>query len=229
MIDFYNNYLNNKVKIERDKFYNIINDIFSKYVNVPYHSQYHGNDVMNFGARILLKSNLNLNKIDYQSFILALAGHDISHPGLNNKVKINKINKIYGGDTPLEEFHFIQTKTILSKYQINFNEKLLEEVILSTNPNRDSIGKYKNLGYIAKVADINHCVNSFDKHLEWIDKLERELDIKISPKNQINFLENYALITLQNCKDLINDKCYQKLMFKLNCNINYWKNKEKSN
>lgn len=212
------NYIYNDLKIDmcKNKFYDIFYDIIENYNQIPYHSKYHGMDVLIKGIEFLKNTSIKLNQIDYQTFIFGLLGHDIKHPGLKNIPK----------DYDLEYFHYLETKKIIEKHKINFNDKFLKKLILATKITLFDFEKdFEDLAYLIKLADINHTVSFLEKHLNWTRKLEDEIEEKITPEKQIDFLENYVTKILNKTKNIFVEDYYASLVFNLKLNISFWRNK----
>ena len=228
--------------ISRDRFYMVRDEITATYNCVPYHSGFHGNDVMLFGYRLLSHSTLPALKEmpakDILTFILALLGHDAGHPGLGNHAELARIRAMFPTATsPLEEFHYLQTRDILMKFDIPFNASLLYQIILATDPcvsiETTSSGFPEHLRTLVplvpliKLADVNHTVSFFSKHLEWTWKLEDELGITMTPTAQMRFLETYVMPLLAEAHKIVGleESLYSELRMNLKRNIEYWEYK----
>jgi len=209
-------YDNLQLTLDKEKFYIIFYEILSKYENISYHSKFHGLDVLNNGIEFLKNSKMELNSLDYQTFIFGLLGHDIKHPGLT------KIPKDYD----LEYFHYLETKKILDNHKIKYNDELLKNIILSTKITLfDFKDDFENLAYLIKLADVNHTVSCFEKHLNWTWKLEEELGKSLSALEQVEFLEDYVKKILLRTKNTFNKTFYEDLEYKLSLNTDFWRKK----
>jgi len=218
--------------LDRDFFYQVSDSILENYHCVPYHSRFHGLDVMTIGFKFLKNSKINLNQEQTVTFIFGLLSHDIFHPGLHNLEELNNLKKIYNySESPVEEFHYLRTKEILKENQVKFNDDFLKNIIYATDVSRKVFSEeFKDLANLIKLADVNHTVSSFEKHLEWTWKLEDELKKKLTYQEQVNFLEKYVRPLLEKLKDIFEEKFYQDLSFKLKSNLDFWKFKlEKEN
>jgi hypothetical protein len=213
--------------LDRDFFYQVSYEILENYHCVPYHSRFHGLDVMTVGIKFLKNSKIKLNKKHIITFIFGLLSHDIFHPGLHNLEELNNLKRIYHySESPVEEFHYLKTKEILKKNKVDFDDEFLKNIIYATDISRKVFSDdFKDLANLIKLADVNHTVSSFEKHLEWTWKLEDEIKKKLTYQEQVNFLEKYVEPILEKLKDVFEEKYYQELSFNLKCNIDFWKSK----
>lgn len=234
-IDVYYQFTEIHPIMSRDDFYKVHDDIIATYESVPYHSRFHGSDVMVVGYRLLKHSNViqYLNRYEVLTFLFGMLGHDSAHPGLSNKTNIETIRARFPkAKSPLEEYHYSQTSAILKKHHIGHYDDFLRQIILATDPflpvETAQIGLVDNIKGIVpiiKLADVNHTVSSFDKHLEWTWKLESELGFKLTPVNQIKFLEAHLIPLIISLEGVLNVDIYQDCIWNLRQNIEFWKGK----
>jgi len=189
--------------IDRQKYYDLYDEILREYERVPYHSRWHGMDVMRAGYEYYRKSRFagKLEGDDLLTFLFGLLGHDAGHPGLGNQSEIARLRAFFPSSrSPLEEYHYGITLRILRKYGIVVNQELLHAVIMATDPRlsledarREFPVELVGMEVIVKLADVNHTVGSFEKHLDWSLKVTEEIGLeKIQPAEQIRFLENHV-------------------------------------
>lgn len=234
-IDIYHRFTEIHSIMSRDNFYKVYDDIVSTYESVPYHSMSHGNDVMLVGYTLLKNSKIvqYLNKYEILTFLFGMLGHDAAHPGIGSKTKIDEIRERFRhSKSPLEEYHYTKTSDILKKHHVGHYDEFLRHIILATDPflpvEDAEIGLRSNIKDIVKIikmADVNHAIGSFDKHLEWTWKLENELGFKLSPKSQIQFLETHLIPLVRSSETVLSDYVYRCSINNLHENIDFWKRK----
>jgi len=220
-------------------FYNVCSDILKSYQRVPYHSRSHGSDVLRTGFEYLRKSVLceKVVGIDLVTFVFALLGHDAGHPGLGNQSEIERIRSIYSTEhshSLLEQYHYDLTISILEKHEIVFNPALLHAIIMATDPalsmadaRREFPEDLQGMEVIVKLADVNHTVSSFEKHIDWSLRFAEEIGVKNHPNSQIGFLENHVLPIVLKSKPLFTDEeMYLRISQNYTENMLYWKERK---
>lgn len=223
--------------ISREKFYEAVNEIIGAYNTVPYHSAIHGCDVMMSGYSFLSATkseNLkSMTPLEHLTFIFALLGHDVGHPGLANHNKLSRIRALFPRSrSPVEEFHYIQTRNILLKLEVPFIADLLHAIIITTDPTlpiADVMPSFpehlRELAPIIKIADVNHAVCFFAKHLEWTWKLESELQIKLTPIAQLRFIEALIVPIVCQLESILTEDVISQMRLNLRHNMEHWQHK----
>jgi len=80
---------------------------------------------------------------------------------------------------------------------------------------------------IVKLADVNHTVSSFEKHIDWSLRFAEEIGVKNHPNPQIGFLENHVLPIVLKSKQLFtNEEMYLTISQNYTENMLYWKERK---
>lgn len=224
--------------ISRDVFYAVFNDIISTYSPIPYHSYIHGCDVMKVGYELLSKSRLlaMMSENDVLTYLFALLGHDAGHPGLKNHTEITRIKSLFpDARSPLEEYHHRILVGVLDSHKIQYNAELLYCIVLATDPTLPYCEIAKRFPVelkalvpmipIIKLADVNHTVGSFEKHMDWTWNLGKELETVMTPRAQQQFLLKYVAPILEETKEVLDAEFHWRLTRNLRWNIEYWEYK----
>ena len=179
---------------------------------VLYHTSLHGVDVCYSTLLILTYFNSDENKIkdisqfsqlDIISLIIAALGHDVGHPGLNNKFLVNSKNElstIYNDASVLENFHCAKTFQLLENKEINIfsnfsnedflliRKKMIGEILATDmafhfqivdsykeyKKNKDKKLEQNQLNFITHIADLFHNYRKFEISLRWVELLSNE-------------------------------------------------------
>jgi hypothetical protein len=218
--------------VSRDDFYKAYDDIMTIYKDVPYHSRFHGNDVMLSAYALLKNSSIfeYLNRYELLTFLFGMLGHDAGHPGLANKMELVSIREKFPMATsPLEEYHYSLVSGILQRHHLGHYDDLLRTIILATDPflpvemaQRGLSENIKGIVILIKMADVNHAFSSFHKHLEWTWKLQDELGIKLTPKSQLHFLMSHLYPLVESSQIILNRDIYLQCKRNLQDNIEFW-------
>ena len=177
-----------------------------------YHTSLHGVDVCYSTLLILTYFNSDENKIkdisqfsqlDIISLIIAALGHDVGHPGLNNKFLVNSKNElstIYNDASVLENFHCAKTFQLLENKEINIfsnfsnedflliRKKMIGEILATDmafhfqivdsykeyKKNKDKKLEQNQLNFITHIADLFHNYRKFEISLRWVELLSNE-------------------------------------------------------
>lgn len=117
----------------------------SKYLKNPYHNSCHSADVMNSFLFLCDSFINNLPSTEIFACVLACLGHDVSHPGKNNRFLIQTKNSLavhYNDISVLENMHARELFIILNEPSCNIIEavpdywhirKLIIDLILATD------------------------------------------------------------------------------------------------
>ena len=174
-----------------------------------YHTSLHGVDVCYSTLLILtyLKNDENMIKdisqLDIISLIISALGHDVGHPGLNNKFLVNSKNElsiIYNDASVLENFHCAKTFQLLENNEINIfsnfsnedflliRKKMIGEILATDmafhfqivdkykeyKKNNDIKLEQNQLNFITHIADLFHNYRKFEISLKWVELLSNE-------------------------------------------------------
>jgi cAMP-specific phosphodiesterase 4 len=90
----------------------------------PYHNSFHAADVVQATHQFLLNSKIGgvLTDLDAAAALIAAAGHDYRHPGVNNTFLVRTSNELalrYNDMAVLENFHAAETFELMSKPQFD--------------------------------------------------------------------------------------------------------------
>ena len=196
---------------EESKLDNFLMVLSKSYQNTKalYHTSLHGVDVCYSTLLILtyLKNDENkindFSQLDIISLIISAMGHDVGHPGLNNKFLVNSKNElsILSNDASvLENFHCAKTFQLLENQEINiFNnfsnedfilirKKMIGEILATDmafhfqivdkykeyKKNKDKKLEQDQLNFITHIADLFHNYRKFEISLRWVELLSNE-------------------------------------------------------
>ena len=117
----------------------------SRYLNNPYHNACHAADVMNSFMYLIHPFMRLVPSTEMISCIVSCLGHDLKHPGKNNRFLIqtkDKLAYVYNDNSVLENMHACEVFNILNEDKANivsfvedfdFFRKVVIELILSTD------------------------------------------------------------------------------------------------
>ena len=196
---------------EESKLDNFLMVLSKSYQNTKalYHTSLHGVDVCYSTLLILtyLKNDENkindFSQLDIISLIISAMGHDVGHPGLNNKFLVNSKNELsilYNDASVLENFHCAKTFQLLENQEINiFNnfsnedfilirKKMIGEILATDmafhfqivdkykeyKKNKDKKLEQDQLNFITHIADLFHNYRKFEISLRWVELLSNE-------------------------------------------------------
>ena len=151
-------------EIEEEVVKNYFGLIEKKYKDNPYHNKCHAADVAHAAFYFIMNSGLKNAYDDQENFAVLIAcfGHDVGHPGLNNRFLVNNSEDLaiaYNDISVLENMHasitFSTMKTkasncnILSKFSADnmcYIRKVVIEMILETDMSKhfESLGKFRS-------------------------------------------------------------------------------------
>lgn len=132
------------------------------YNSNPYHNACHGADVCHTLMYFICTSNLlkSLTSLDLSACIIASLGHDINHPGLNNRFLVANKEKLamrYNDHTVLENMHAALLYKIMQDPELNllsglkFEDwadlrKLIIDLILHTDMSKhfETLGQFRS-------------------------------------------------------------------------------------
>lgn len=203
MVDYLN--------IDRRKCRSLAKGIQDAYLDVPFHNAIHGCAVLHSTIHFIRQSDVLAciedrfqRAVVHLSAIIAAAGHDMKHPGLQNQFLVMSDNPIaisYNDQSVLEHYHLAQLYSLLtadstnifSKFSRNmrhYSRNIITTMILATDMQRhtDRLDHFHNrmklnkqehllitLQLILKCADVSHSFLDFDLHSEWALRLQQEL------------------------------------------------------
>ena len=104
--------------MNKEVYTNYFDLIESKYKDNPYHNKNHAADVVCSCLYFVMNSFLkeSLENIENVAIIIACFGHDVGHPGLNNRFLVNNREDIattYNDISVLENMHSALTFTTM--------------------------------------------------------------------------------------------------------------------
>ena len=114
------------IKIEKEVYTNYFELIQQKYRPNPYHNSNHAADVTCSAFYFIMQSELinDFENIDNLAVLIACFGHDVAHPGLNNRFLINNrevLATTYNDVSVLENMHSALTFTTMNDKKVNAN------------------------------------------------------------------------------------------------------------
>ena len=108
--------------IKKQIYENYFTAIEQKYNQNPYHNQHHAADVTCSFIYFIMNSFLKvqLENIENLAIVIACLGHDIAHPGLNNRFLVNNKSEIamtYNDISVLENMHSSLTFSTMKDFK----------------------------------------------------------------------------------------------------------------
>ncbi|GIQ85226.1 3'5'-cyclic nucleotide phosphodiesterase, partial [Kipferlia bialata] len=124
-------------------------DLESSYNGVNYHNSMHAADMLQFAVLLMMEIDRRcpklFDRLDYIALILACAGHDVDHPGLDNRTLVMESHPLavkYNDISVLENHHAQSTWGLMDKhnvlgnltdYERTYVRKLMIQLILATD------------------------------------------------------------------------------------------------
>lgn len=138
-------YFTKAFNIDKDVLRNFLKTVESKYIMNPYHNSCHAADVMNSFLYLCSSVVSSIPSVELFASTLACLGHDIGHPGTNNRFLVQTRHELalfYNDISVLENMHAREMFTILKQDSCNIISevgdywvvrKVIIELILSTD------------------------------------------------------------------------------------------------
>ena len=139
------------LKINGEKYNNIVKQIGQMYFDVEYHNVTHALDVCQTMQYLVSQCEFQkvgkMNSLDQLAVLLASASHDILHPGVDNQFLVNSVHNVtvkYNNRSVLQNYHSAQFFKVLYKpdhdilYHLSKKEnlyfrKVYVEMLLATD------------------------------------------------------------------------------------------------
>ena len=195
-------------KISDDVLDGFLNELESKYLDNPYHNSTHGADVMCSFSFFLTKSRLSdsMTTLEWLSGIVASLGHDVGHPGKNNRFLIMTSNEIaiqYNDISVLEMMHSSIIFQIVSNQSHNIFlnltvekfmivRKLIIDMILATDMSKH----FDLLSYMRTKYNENSDFNNKDIRADLFRLCIKSADVGHAAKN-IELHEKWCYLVIE--------------------------------
>jgi hypothetical protein len=152
-----------------DQFFNKVE---SSYKQNPYHNACHGADVCHSLMYFICTSSLitSLTSLDLSACIIAALGHDVNHPGLNNRFLVANKDKLamrYNDSTVLENMHAALLYEIIQSPHCNILSALkpsdwidLRKLIIDLILHTDMSKHFETLGQFRSRNSANFSINN---------------------------------------------------------------------
>ena len=189
------------------------------YNEIPFHNRMHAIDVIHMGCTLLAHSHLEVSPPVFNTFVLALAGHDAGHYGKTN-AELNQPQERRATYPPppavvgfelksltdrakamigLSAFksqneirHLARVRDTLSGFpHLQIDAPLLDELILSTDITIPTKlrGNLGELFDLLHLADLGHFLRPWAVHQHWVQQLCAELRTTLDMSIQIDFID----------------------------------------
>lgn len=179
-------------KINRDTLKNFLRTVEYKYNMNPYHNSCHAADVMNSFLYLCSSVVSLVPSVELFACVLACLGHDIAHPGTNNRFMVQTKHELalyYNDISVLENMHARELFLILNQVSCNIISKLgdycvvrkvIIELILSTD-----MAKHFDFVATCKACEkpIKQKVENFTDRLELYKLYIKAADISHTAKS----------------------------------------------
>ena len=195
-------------KISDEVLDGFLNELESKYLDNPYHNSTHGADVMCSFSFFLTKSRLSdsMTTLEWLSGIIASLGHDLGHPGKNNRFLIMTSNEIavqYNDISVLEMMHSSLIFQIVANpnHNIFLNltmekfmtvRKLIIDMILATDMSKH----FDLLSYMRTKYNENSDFNNKDIRADLFRLCIKSADVGHAAKN-IELHEKWCCLVIE--------------------------------
>jgi len=110
--------------VQTDATWKFVQSVEAGYLNVTYHSWFHGVDTAHATYRLLgiLSTELYLRRVERLALLVSAVAHDMGHPGVTNQFLIESSHELairYNDQSPLENLHCSKLFAVLSVPQSN--------------------------------------------------------------------------------------------------------------